>query len=844
MRDRPPQHGIQGAGRRLAGLLTVLLPLIAGAGLVRAEGDAGPAAAPAGDAGTPVERDAGAPGWRIYPPELLLDDARDRVGLLVVRTDPDGGTAEISSGLTIASEPPGLVRREGRFLTPAKAGEGRLVVRLGEERRSVPLTVRAPESRPTVTFRNHVLPWLTRSGCNTGACHGAARGKDGFRLSLFGFDPAGDQARLTRELVGRRINLAAPESSLLLEKGLGKVRHTGGKRFDKDSEAYATILAWIRAGAPADPKSLPAVTEVRLYPPEAVLNVGAGQRLHLRALYSDGTDRDVTRLAVFLSSNGHSVGVDGEGRVTALRRGEAFIMARFGAFTVGLPVIVRDPAPAGEAFSLGEPPADNVIDKLINRKLARLRIRPSGICDDRTFLRRVTIDIVGRLPTIAELKSFLADSRPDKRDRIIDALLERKEFAQIQVLKLAERLQIRSTQRVSPKAVLGYHRWLERRIADGVPFDAIVRELLTATGGTFEAPPTNYYELETNQLKIAENVAQVFLGMRIQCAQCHNHPFDRWTQDDYYGFAAFFAQIGRKRGADPRERIVFNRRRGEVRHPVSKTVVAPKFLGGATPDVKGKDRREVLAKWLTGPENTWFEQNLANIVWEHFFGIGIVHEVDDMRVSNPPSNPQLLAELGRRFRAVKFDFRELVRDICRSRAYQRSIVANETNALDQRNFARARVRRIRAEVLLDCLSQVTETTEKFRGLPRGSRAVEIADGRFSTHFLKVFGRPERESVCACELKLEPTLSQALHLINGKTVSVNIMRGQLTRRRLLKRVPPREIIKELSLRCLSREPTAEEWSRYERELDAANNTRVALDDIFWAILNSREFCFNH
>ena len=418
------------------------------------------------------------------------------------------------------------------------------------------------------------------------------------------------------------------------------------------------------------------------------------------------------------------------------------------------------------------------------------------------------------------------------------------------VMKWAELLQIRSDQqnRVSYKASLLYYNWLEEKIQNNVPFDQIVQELLEADGGTFKNPATNYYETEIETLKIAENTAQVFMGMRIQCSQCHNHPFDRWTLDDYYGFAGFFSQIGRKVGEDPREVIVSNSGGGEVKHPLGDRVVPVKFLGGEVADVKGKDRRQVLAKWLASPDNPYFAKNLANIVWAHFLGRGIIEPVDDVRVSNPASNPELLEMLGHRFTEYHYDFKRLVRDICTSRTYQLSCRTNPTNELDDRNFSHGKIRRIRAEVLLDCINQVTESKEKFKGLPLGSRAVEIADGTTTNYFLTTFGRATRETVCSCEVKMEPNLSQALHLLNGDTVHAKVANSGVSRKLWDEKKSVDGVVTELYLRCYSRPPMPAELKNIDALLaDAGKDPQqmqLALDDVFWALLNSQEFLFNH
>jgi hypothetical protein len=429
-------------------------------------------------------------------------------------------------------------------------------------------------------------------------------------------------------------------------------------------------------------------------------------------------------------------------------------------------------------------------------------------------------------------------------------LLGRKEFTDMWVMKWAELMQIRTfnngPQQVSYKAALNYYQWLRERIGGNMPFNQLVRELLSAEGGTFSSPATNFYQIEQDVLKLTENVAQVFMGTRIQCAQCHNHPFDRWTMDDYYGFAAFFAQVKRKPAEDPRERIIFDQG-GEIQHPVGKRNMAPKFLGGPQPDLKKTSRRTALADWLASPENPWFAKNVVNIVWAHFNGVGIVDPVDDVRVSNPPSNPELLDALAEKFVSYNYDFRKLVRDICTSRTYQLSTRTNETNATDQRNFSHAMIRRVRAEVLLDSISQVTNTPNKFKGLPLGARAVQIADGNTSNYFLTTFGRATRVTVCSCEVKMEPNLSQALHLINGDTTQQRIRQGKMVESLLHEKKSPAEIITSLYLTVLSRAPTDMEMEKLlaaVAEQKEPARVRETLEDIFWALLNSKEFIFNH
>jgi len=777
----------------------------------------------------------------IYPPDINLNTKQDFQRLIVVATRDDGVTMDVTDAAAVRLADAAPARLEGRTLYPAADGNTTLEVEYQGFKASAKVAVKDANADRPISFHLDIMPVFMRSGCNTGSCHGAARGKDGFRLSLFGYDPQGDYYRITREETVRRIDLAVPAASLLIEKSIGAVAHTGGKRFEADSQYNKTLLRWLEAGAPLDAGEPPVVSELHVFPPKAVIEgAGSTQQFLARATYTDGTDRDVTDLAVFSTSNDNSAGINPDGLVTAAARGEAFVMARFETKTIGSQVLVLP-----KDLQYTPPPiAGNYVDQLVGAKLLKLRILPSDLCNDEEFIRRVTIDITGTLPTEEEWAAFLNDTAPDKRAKVIDRLLARKEFSEIWAMKWSEWLMVKSSPDVSYKSMFLYSSWLTDKIASNVPLDQMVRELLSATGGTFKSPATNFYQIERDTLKTAENVAQVFMGFRTQCAQCHNHPFDRWTMDDYYSFAAFFAQIGRKQSEDYREIIVFNSGGGEVRHPVGGRVMPPKFLGGAVPDVQGKDRRVVLAEWLTSSDNPYFATNVANRVWAHFFGKGIVQEVDDIRISNPASNPELFEALGKKLVEYKYDFRSLVRDICNSHAYQRSMVRNPSNETDERNFAHANVRRIPAEMLLDCINQVTETREKFQGLPLGARAVQIADGQTSNYFLTTFGRAKRETVCACEANTDPSLSQALHMLNGEAVHGKIAQGGAVKKLLDQGKTPEQVIETLFVRCLSRKPTPEEKQKLLAVVTGADNSQAGLEDVFWAVLNSREFLFNH
>lgn len=790
----------------------------------------------------------------VFPPAVQLDSARDFQTIIVQAIREDSVTEDVTASAKMVFQDPECVvleRIDGDDatsirLSPKQDGNTVLVVTYEGHQVELPVSVRSAKEKPPLSFRLDVMPVFARAGCNMGSCHGAARGKDGFRLSLFGFDPTGDYHRLTREMPGRRINLANPEGSLLVQKAVGAVPHTGGKRFEKDSELADRLVRWIAAGAKDDPnagKDAPKLQAVDLYPPTSLLEgEQATQQLVAVARFSDGTDRDVTDLVWYGSNNDSSVTITPSGNAASGQRGESFVMARYDTITVGVPVVV---IPKNLTFEYPKSEGNTWVDDLVDAKLKSLRIAPSNVCDDETFLRRVTIDLVGLLPTEEERNEFLADKSQDKRSEYVERLLSRKEFVDLWVMKWAEILQIRSINNiVDKKGALLYHQWLDRRIASNQPLNKMVRDLITASGGTFENPPTNYYQAERNTLKLTENVAQAFLGMRIQCAQCHNHPFDRWTMDDYYGFAAFFAQIGRKRADDPRETIVYNSGGGGMKHPVTGQTVAPKYLGGAEAEVTNRDRREAVAEWLVSPENPFFAKRIANLVWTHFFGRGIVHEPDDFRVSNPPVNGPLLNALASHLVKSEWDFRELVREIVNSKTYQRECDTNETNLLDNSNFSHSAVRRIRAEVLLDILAQVTETKNKFPGLPEGARAVQVADGRTSTYFLTTFGRATREEVCSCAVSMDPSLSQALHLLNGDVGNQRIQQGGVIDRWIKEGRHDTEIIDELFVRCYGRSPKERERVETLATVQNGSERKQALEDVFWALLNSPEFIFNH
>ncbi len=778
----------------------------------------------------------------IYPPSVSLTSATDSQTMLAISTDDSGVTRDVTKEITWRCEAKELATIENATLRSAAASNepvtGTLYAEWGDDKLEIPITVSNTKNTPATSFRLDVLPVLTKAGCNSGTCHGSSRGKDGFGLSLFGFDPAGDYHRITRELAARRINLAVPASSLLLEKSVGAVQHTGGKRFDVDSDHYRTIHRWLEQGAKDDSEDVASVEKVEIYPPEIVIQ-GFGETRPLRVIahYTDGSDRDITNLAVYFSNDEGTANVT-DGIITGTARGEAFITARFETHTVGIPVLVLP----GELEFEPQPPTGSYIDLLITEKLNKIRVPASDLCSDEEFLRRVTLDVVGLLPTEEEFKSFVESNDPEKRTTRIDELLARDEFTDLWAAKWADLLMIKPLNNLmSEKSTLLYFEWVRAQLRSGVPLDKMVRKIINSTGTSFDNPAVNFYAREPNRLKCAEDAAQIFLGIRTQCAQCHNHPFDRWTMDDYYGFAALFVQVGRKRLEDERDYAVF-RSGAQTKHPVTKKDVMPKYLGGDAPEIRnGLERREFAAEWMTSPENPWFARNWANRIWAHFLGRGIVEPVDDFRVSNPPTNAPLLDGLAEKLIEYNYDFRKLARDILTSDAYQRSSRTVAGNEHDSRNFARATVRRIPAVNLLDCFSQVTASDTKYPRLPKGSRAVETPDPTPSNYFFAAFGRAKRTSACACETSSQPTLSQALHLLNGKSIHSKIAQGKLVKSWLKEERTPEQIIHSIYVRSLGRQPTEKESQDLLASV-SEESKQQDLEDVFWAVLNSREFLF--
>jgi hypothetical protein len=772
----------------------------------------------------------------VYPQTIVVSESRPAL-FLVRSRDRDGREAELTDSCEISIADPKIARLDGGRVLPVSGGETRLIVKNESQRLEVPVIVEPLQANRGVSFRADVIPVLTKSGCNSGTCHGAASGQDGFSLSLFGYDPNGDYRAITRHWVGRRVNRSIPQESLLLKKATGTVPHTGGRKIDPDSLEYETLARWIEEGA-KDDENLPAkVIQLDLYPQEITLKPGQNQRLVVVARRADGTQHDVTRWAEFQSTHPQTAGVRDEGVAEAESQGETFITARFDTLTTGRSVIVQ--SADGLVDWVGKA-QHNKIDELVDRKLQRRGISPAPLCDDGTFIRRLSLDLRGRLPSEEEVKRFTANLNKAKRIELIDDYLESESFIDLATMRWSEVLKVRSGGKLSRQGVHRYSEWLRDQIENNIPLDRWVHQLISSRGETTSNPAGYFFQTEKEVAKQAENIAQIFLGMRLQCASCHNHPFDRWTMDDYYGFAAFLAQVGRKQGEDPREIILFHQGTGSVRHPVSGEEVTPQYLGGDRPELRERDPRAVLAEWITDSANPYFAPHMANTLWSWVFHRGIVDEVDDVRVSNPPVNAPLLEYLAGQLQRNKFDARALLRDICASRTYQAEVLTNP-QAADL--FAGQSLRPLSAPVLHDAIAQVTGAPSSFEKTIAGTTAVQLTDGAVTNNFLKTFGRSGRLTVCTCETKNEPTLSQALHLVNGNTVHQKISDGKLVKQWLDNDLAPDQIIDKLFMRCLSREASSTERAAIRGQLNDRSSQEV-LEDLFWSLMNSPEFSFNH
>lgn len=769
----------------------------------------------------------------VFPSEFQLTGVHERAQLVVTAVYANGQQQDVTRAATFQSSDPAIATVVDGVVTPHANGATTVEVTAGGRSASVKIQTLRQDVPQRRSFEFDALVALSKQGCNSGACHGSPSGKGGFRLSLRAFDAQLDKLTLLQESFGRRVNPLDPENSLLLQKPTMRLPHAGGLKMRPTDPAYIALRDWIADGCPLDPPDQPRCVELKVYPPSGrVLRRPAHtQQLAVHAHFADGSVRDVTSLAVFSSSDTAVATIDEHGFVVGQDRGEATMLVRYLEHIESTSLtFVKDI----EGFVWNDVPAHNYIDERVDEKLRQLQFVPSGLCTDDEFLRRVYLDVIGRLPSPEEVESFLADSSETKRAKVIDQLLERPEFAKFWALKWGDLLRL-TKQQVGSDAVYKYHRWIERAIASNMPYDQFATELLTASGSTHINPAANFYRTAGDTNDCVESISQIFMGARLQCAKCHNHPFERWTQDNYYGMAAFFNRVQRKKTPKPDELFIWVSQSGEVTQPRTQQQMAPWLPGeGDVAESEVHDRRELFAAWLTGPSNPFFARMEANRIWSHLLGKGIVDPPDDFRDSNPPSNPALLDALSQDFASSGFDRKHLIRTILNSRTYQASSVPHEFNREDTKYFSHFEPRLLSAEQLLDAICDVTQRRESFSGLPAATRAVQLPAPDLVNHeFLKTFGQPERQTVCQCERSSESNLGMAIQFFNGKLIFDKLRDGNNRFRKMVADgKSDSEIIGHLYIASVSRYPSDRELSatveHLQNKIAAAEEQKLALN----------------
>jgi uncharacterized protein DUF1549/uncharacterized protein DUF1553/Big-like domain-containing protein len=777
----------------------------------------------------------------IDPANPLLFGKGSKQALVATLRYSDGTEEDVTGKVRFESQKPSIatVDASGVISAGSNGGATIQVTFRGLKASTTALVQRAEAAQPA-SFNADVMPVLTKMGCNGGGCHGALNGQNGFKLSLFGYEPENDYEMIVHKHDGRRVNLADPEKSLLLLKPTFQIPHGGGKLLRKDSADYNTLLAWLKNGANLVHASERRVVALRVLPANGVLfGKDSKRQLLVTARYSDGTERDATRMVKFQSNDDSIAKVNAEGIVTAEHGGETAIVVRAPGVAAGAKIgVVLEP------HRVPDIEANNFIDEHVFAKLKTLEIPPSEPCDDATFLRRAYLDVIGVIPTADEARAFLSANDPDKRGKLIDALLDRPEYADFWALYWGDHLS-NTKQLLYNKGPYIFTRWLYDAFRKNLPYNQFARELLTASGNMFQAGATSFYPIMKKEQDLAAITSQLFLGVSIECARCHNHPLEKWTQNDFNGMAAFFSQVRYKNAAGPRnnERVLYVDFKRQFQHPDTKKVYLPKPLDGREMTSEGmQDRREMLADWLTSPKNPFFAKAIVNRMWRNFMGRGLVEPVDDFRVTNPATNEPLLNALAQDFVEHGYDLHQLIRRITASGAYQLSARPNPANRDDKMAYSRHYSRRLTAEQLLDSMAQATGVPEEFRSLYPGTRAVQLPEPEIESYFLEVFNRPSRQLVC--ERKQPPTLNQALHLISGDTIQKKITSKSGTLAKMIagNRLPE-QVIEELYLRTLSRYPDATERQTAEAAMAKSPNAREGLEDVFWALLNSKEFLYN-
>ena len=810
-----------------------------------AEAAAAPPKAPGlGDPGEllEVQIDSG----RTVEGGFTLDGQDARQQLVVTGKFATGQVRDLTGGASYEVAPEGIVRVDSTGLVVPLADGSATITATSDAgpAGSIKAHVIHFGNEAAVNFANQIVPIFTKLGCNSGGCHGKASGQNGFKLSLLGFEPPEDFEHLVKEGRGRRLFPAAPERSLLLTKPSGKVPHGGGTRLEPDSHGYRLLRRWILQGMPYGSDDDPKVARIEVFPSQRTMAANSQQQLLVTAHYTNGATEDVTRTATYEPNSPEMAETTVIGQVKTLDlTGDVAVMTRY----QGQVGVFRASIPLGIPVE-STPPPKNFIDELAFAKLKTLGVPPSAVCDDATFVRRTAIDIAGRLPTPEESEKFLADSSPEKREAWIDTLLASTSYADYFANKWSAILRNKRNKPTDARGTRIFHDWIRDSLHANVPFDQFVGQLLTATGEIGQNPPVAWYREVNDINEQLEDTAQLFLGLRIQCARCHHHPFEKWSQRDYYGFAAFFSRIGRKPGAQYGEqRVVYNRGTPSAKNPKTNEAVPPAGLGAEPAKISTEqDPRHALVDWLTAKDNPFFAKALVNRYWKHFFSRGLVDPEDDMRVTNPATNQALLDSLAEHFIDSGFDLKDLVRTICSSQTYQLTSLPNEYNVNDKQNFSRYYPKRLPAEVLLDAIDAVTASKTNFGGVPQSVSAVQLPDNGFNSYFLTVFGRPESSSACECERSSEANLAQSLHLLNSSELQGKLSAGDGRASQLAgdKERADEQKIREIYLRVYSREPLPDEAAVALEHLAKAKDKKLAYEDILWALVNTKEFLFNH
>lgn len=774
---------------------------------------------------------------QVEPATIEIGDTNRAQRVIVTAERANGLLIDVTHKVLWQSRNPQVCRVEDGFVVGVADGATELAVTVGALDAVVPVTVKNFAGFPPVDFANDLLPLFSKLGCNSGGCHGKASGQNGFKLSVFGFDSAADFDALVKEGRGRRLFAANPESSLLLKKATGTVPHGGGQRMKFGSADYQVLEAWIHQGTPFEQPNAAKLVRLTVSPRDRVMECGSQQQILATAHYSDGSERDVSAAAGYASNATQIADVDRQGLVrTGTIPGEAAVTVHY----MGQVASFQLQVPRAEPSAEFEFPLHNAIDEPVLAKLRKMRLVPAGLADDATFLRRIYIDMIGTLPSSAEVREFLADSRIDKRSRAIDRLLERPEYADYWALIWSDILLV-DRRKLGERGAYELHRWLREQFVHNRPYDQWVAELVTATGNSGTNGPANLFRAVETPEELARTISQAFLGVRMECAQCHHHPFEKWSQEDFYGLVGFFNGLERKPIA-PNRVVVYHAGLRETRVPISNKLVPTRALDGPTYSDPTGDPRRAFAHWLVANDNPWFAKLIANRTWKHFLGRGLVEPEDDLRSTNPATNEPLLTLLAEQLVRAKYDLKELMRFITNSRTYQLSSQTNPANRDDDQNFSHHYVRRLPAEVLLDAIGSVTAVPESFPGRPPGTRAIELWDNRLPSYFLEIFGRPERTSPCECGRSSEPTMSQALHLMNAPEVESKISSptGRVTRLAELS-ASDHDLADELCLTALGRLPRESERAIAEK-LFAGSSRKEAAEDFLWSLLNSYDFLF--